>query len=91
MPEKMVRTTITLPLDLKEAADKAIREGKVKSRNELVAVSLRHELALLERASLDTAFSGMANDAAYLAEVRQIALEFARSDWEALGQGDKKE
>ena len=73
MPERMVRTTITLPLALKDAADNAIREGRVKSLNQLVVVSLRHELALLERASLDTAFSGMADDVAYLAEVRQIA------------------
>ena len=89
MPDKTVRTTITLPWDLIEAADKAIRDGKVKSRNELIAVSLRHELALLERVSLDAAFSGMAGDAAYHAEVRQIAQEFARSDWEAFGQVEK--
>ena len=53
MADKMVRTTITLPWDLKEAADKAIREGKAQSRNELIVDSLRHELALLQRVSLD--------------------------------------
>ena len=90
MADKMVRTTITLPWDLKEAADKAIREGKAKSRNELIVDSLRHELALLQRVSLDAEFSGMAEDASYLTEVRQITQDFDRSDWEAFGRGEKR-
>ena len=89
MADKMVRTTITLHWDLKEAADKAIREGKAKSRNELIVDSLRHALALLQRVSLDAEFSGMAEDASYLAEIRQITQDFDRSDWEAFGRGEK--
>ena len=48
--------------------------------------SLRDRLA--ERAEVDTAFSGMADDLLYLAETRQLAQEFAASDWEALERAD---
>ncbi len=56
-------------------------EGPQPKRN-LVA-ALRRELAALERAEIDAAFEGMAEDAEYQAEVTQIIKEFAQADREA--------
>ena len=70
-----------------QAVDQAIREGKAASRNELIAVALRHELAALERAEIDAAFAEMGRDRNYQEEAQRIANEFAGSDWEAFRQG----
>lgn len=72
----------TLPTELLEAADRAVRAGKASNRDELIANALRHELAALERAAIDTEFSAMVNDLEYQAEARQIMAEFARADGE---------
>lgn len=90
MPNQTVRTTVTLPADLLAAADQAIREGKAKSRNELVSASLRHELAALERAAIDAAFAEMAHDQAYWDETRRLAAEFESADWEAFRLGENR-
>jgi len=84
MASNVIRTTITLPADLVAAADTAVRSGKVRSRNELVSIALRHELAARERAEIDAAFAGMADDPLYRADVETLAREFAGADWEAL-------
>ena len=89
MTDETVRTTIAIPLSLLTATDKAVREGKAKSRNEFFATSLRRELALLERSAVDSAFSGMAGDGDYRDESRRLAQEFAASDWEALDRADQ--
>ena len=78
-----VRTTLSLPADLLEATDQAVRAGKVRSRNEFVAMALRHELAAQKRAEIDAAFAAMTDDPEYLAESLMIADEFALADWEA--------
>jgi len=88
MLDRNIRTTLTLPADLLKAVDEAVREKKAKSRNELVANSLRHELAALKRAAIDAAFADMAHDQAYWDEARRLTAEFARSDWEALRLGE---
>lgn len=84
MRTQTVRTTLALPAALLEAADKAIRAGKAKSRNEFVAKALRRELAAQERADIDAAFAPMAEDAAFQTEALAIAEEFAGADWESL-------
>tara|TARA_B100000315_G_scaffold151980_1_gene140799 strand:+ start:2715 stop:2990 length:276 start_codon:yes stop_codon:yes gene_type:complete len=89
MAVETTRTTVALPADLLKAADDAVRHGKAKSRNELLARSLRRELAALERAAIDAAFAGMANDAGYQAEAQKIAGQFAASDWEAFRAGEE--
>src|SRR5262249_36781791 len=81
---RTVRTTLAIPAELLDAVDQAIREGKARSRNELVASALRHELAAHERAAIDAAFAAMADDPDYRAEAERIAAEFATADWEAL-------
>lgn len=90
MPNETVRTTVTLPADLLAAADQAIREGKAKSRNELVSASLRHELAALERATIDAAFAEMTHDQAYQDEARRLTAEFEIADWEAFRLGENR-
>ena len=89
MLDKRVRTTIALPVELLKAADAAVRAGKAKSRNDLLARSLRNELAILERTAIDAAFAGMAHDADYQKEASKIPDEFAGSDWEAFQAGEE--
>jgi metal-responsive CopG/Arc/MetJ family transcriptional regulator len=84
MSTRVVRRTLTLPADLLEAADRAIREGKARSRNEFVAEALRSELAAQERAAIDAVSAAMADDTEYQAEVLAIEAEFATASEEAL-------
>ncbi|MDA0733997.1 MAG: ribbon-helix-helix domain-containing protein [Chloroflexi bacterium] len=88
MVKQTVRTTVTLPEQLLEAVDLAVMEGKAKSRNELIASALGHELAALKRREIDEAFTGMAGDENYRNEAREISEEFNLSDWEALRQNE---
>jgi metal-responsive CopG/Arc/MetJ family transcriptional regulator len=84
MTTRIVRTTVALPADLLEAADNAIRDGKARSRNELVAAALRRELAAEERTAVDAAFAAMADDSEYQAEALAIEAEFASAGEEAM-------
>ncbi|PSB41687.1 CopG family transcriptional regulator [Cyanosarcina cf. burmensis CCALA 770] len=88
MEKQTVRTTLTLPAELVEAADKAVSQGKAKSRNEFVAQALRHELAALKRAEIDAALAQMAQDPEYQAQVLKMETEFATASWEALHLGE---
>jgi metal-responsive CopG/Arc/MetJ family transcriptional regulator len=90
MDKRTIRTTLTLPIELLEATDRAVSEGKAKSRNEFVARAIRNQLAVQKRAEIDAEFAQMANDAEYQAEVEIINQEFARSDWEALQLGESQ-
>ena len=83
MRAQTVRTTLALPVDLLEATDKAVREGKARSRNEFVAAALRRELAAHRRAEIDAAFADVANDVELQEEVRQLEQELAGPAWEA--------
>jgi metal-responsive CopG/Arc/MetJ family transcriptional regulator len=88
MKNQTVRTTITLPAELLAATDKAISQGKAKSRNEFVAQALLHELEALKRAEIDAALMEMAQDPEYQAQVLQMEAEFAVASWEALQLGE---
>ncbi len=92
MSAKKVRTTISLPEELLDSADRAVREGATRSRNELLASALRRELGVLERRRIDEAFASMAEDADHQQETEKMAEEFAISDWEALQEpeGDRQ-
>lgn len=85
-----VRTTLSLPADLLEATDQMVREGRVRSRNEFVAMALRHELAAQKRAMIDAEFALMADDAEYQAEALAIASEFTAAEWEAFQLSEPK-
>jgi Arc/MetJ-type ribon-helix-helix transcriptional regulator len=88
MNNHSIRTTLSLPVELLEATDRVVSEGKAKSRNEFVARAIRNELATQKRAEIDAEFSHMAKDTEYQAEVEIINQEFAHSDWEALQLGE---
>jgi Arc/MetJ-type ribon-helix-helix transcriptional regulator len=76
-------TTLTLPVKLLEAANRAVRTGRARSRNELVARALRHELAALERAAIDAAFTTLGDDPDHLDDVHTLERELAAAEWEA--------
>ncbi len=82
MSSGTVRTTLTLPADLLEATDKAVREGKARSRNAFVTAALRRELAAQRRAEIAADLAEMGRDDEYQREAAQIMAEFARSDAE---------
>jgi metal-responsive CopG/Arc/MetJ family transcriptional regulator len=84
MPTRTVRTTLALPVELLAAVDQAIRAGHARSRNELVTMALRRELAAQQRAMIDAAFAAMAEDPTYQTEAQVVADAFAQADWEAL-------
>lgn len=85
---RVVRTTVALPSDLIEAADRAVQQGKARSRNDFVAMALRRELAVQERAAIDAAFELMANDSEGQSELLAISEELGHADWEALAAAE---
>jgi len=91
MAARTVRTTLALPADLREQVDRAVREGKARSRNAFVAIALRRELAAAEAAAIDAAFAGMADDAEYRAEALALAEESVAAGWEALRLAESRQ
>ena len=91
MTSKTVRTTLALPADLLEAADRTVRQGHTRSRNEFVANALRRELAAQRRAEIDADIAAMAEDVEYRRESDQIMAEFARADAEVARMLDDQE
>lgn len=77
---RLQRTTVALPADLLEAADRAVRDGAARSRAELLARALRRELGARRRAVVDAAFEAMADDPEYQQEAVRIAEEFSFAD-----------
>jgi metal-responsive CopG/Arc/MetJ family transcriptional regulator len=88
MKAETIRTTLTIPKELIEATDKAVLEGKAKSRNDFMVQALRRELAAQKRAEIDAALAEMAKDPDYQAEVLKMESEFAPAQWEALQLGE---
>jgi len=86
-----VRTTVTLPSNLLADVDQAVKEGRFRSRNELIAKAIRRELAAQKRSEIDAEFAKMADDEDYRAEAEAIAAEFAAADWEASRQSEAEE
>ncbi|MGK7882416.1 MAG: YlcI/YnfO family protein [Crocosphaera sp.] len=84
MKESTVRTTLTLPSELLEAADQVVSSGKAKSRNQFVAQAIEHELTALRQAEIDTLLTEMAQDKDYQSEVLKMEAEFSPASWEAL-------
>jgi metal-responsive CopG/Arc/MetJ family transcriptional regulator len=84
MSNTTTRTTIALPVALLAATDRAVSDGKAKSRNELIARAIQRELATIRRSEIDADLAHMAQDSEYQAEVLQMETEFAVAQWEAL-------
>jgi metal-responsive CopG/Arc/MetJ family transcriptional regulator len=91
MAPRTVRTILALPADLVRSIDRIVQEGRVRSRNELVAAVIPRELAAQERAAIDAAFAGMADDAEYRAESAQLDREFAVANWEAFRHAESEQ
>ncbi len=82
MNAEVTRTTVALPKELLDAADRAVDAGMARSRNDLLAEALRRFLAEHRRAAIDAAFADMASDADYLAEAEMLEKGLDRSSWE---------
>jgi Arc/MetJ-type ribon-helix-helix transcriptional regulator len=82
------RTTIALPSDLLDDIDQLVGEGKVRSRNQLIAQAIRRELAARKRAAIDASFQGMADDEDHRKESETLDREFATAGWEAFRQAE---
>ncbi len=78
------RTTVTIPVELLRNMDEAIRSGRSASRNQFLAVAIRHELERMQREVIDREFEGMADDEVYQNESRRISSEYEHTDWQAL-------
>lgn len=65
-------------------ADRAVRDGRARSRADLLVRALRREFAAQRRASVDEAFGLMASDADYQADALRLTGEYAVADWEAI-------
>jgi hypothetical protein len=83
MEDLIILNDVGIPSKLLAATDKAVREGKAKSRNDLIAKALRREIEAIKRAEIDAQLACMVNDADYQEEVLQMEAEFATPQWEA--------
>ncbi len=90
-PAEVRRTTVALPAQLLEAADRAVRAGKARSRTDLLSRALERELAAQRRAEIDKAFLEMANDPDYQAEAVLLAEEAVVAGWEALQLSERRD
>lgn len=77
-----VRTTVDLPLTVKERIEQALERGAAKSQNALIIQAIESFLEDLERAWIDAQFAEMADDEPYQVLQLKIAEEFAPADWE---------
>lgn len=89
MTERSIRTTLSLPADLLEAVDRAVEEGRARSRNALVARAIRRELDVQARAAIDAAFAAMADDEDYRRESEMLEKEFAIGSWKAFVENEE--
>ncbi|MEA5510528.1 ribbon-helix-helix domain-containing protein [Crocosphaera sp. UHCC 0190] len=91
MTKPITRTTLSLPTILLAATDRAVKQGKAKSRNELITQAIQHELEALQRAEIDAELAEMAQDPDYQTEVLRMDAEFSSASWEALELGESQE
>jgi Predicted transcriptional regulators containing the CopG/Arc/MetJ DNA-binding domain and a metal-binding domain len=91
MSNPTIEAKISLPANLLEATDRAVNQGKAKSRDEFIMRAIRRELAALKRAEIDAALAEMASDPEYQAEVLQMETEFATASWEAFKLAESQE
>lgn len=81
---KQVRTTLTLPSELRARIERAVGEGAALSQNGLIVQAVEAYLAQREEARIDAQFAAMAQDSAYQTLQLEVAAEFSAADWEAL-------
>jgi metal-responsive CopG/Arc/MetJ family transcriptional regulator len=84
LANKLIRTTISIPVELLKSIDAIATQGGTKNRNDFVTQALQRELAWQKRQEIDAALAEMAQDLDYQATVKQMEVEFAGASWDAL-------
>ena len=72
-----------MPSELVERIDALVREGFARSRGELLAEAIRHELRRIERDRIDAQIREMAHDEAAMSDNRAVQDDFEHADREA--------
>ncbi|AFY47525.1 hypothetical protein Nos7524_1653 [Nostoc sp. PCC 7524] len=91
MDNLIILDDVAIPSELLAATDKAIQQGKAKSRNDFIAKALRRELEAIKRTEIDAQLSEMVNDEDYQRDVLQMEAEFATAEWEAFKLAESQE
>lgn len=81
-----VRTTIDLPVSVRDRIQQAIERGAARSQNALIVQAIEQLLGYLDRSWVDAQFEAMQADESYCALQLAIAEEFApfeRETWQA--------
>ncbi len=86
---KPIRTTLTLPVEMRERIEHAVDLGIASSQNSLIVQAVESYLTQQEQDWIDAQFAEMTSDLTYQALQRQIAAEFSVTDWEALRTGEE--
>ncbi len=89
--QEKVRTTIDLPLPVRDRIQKAVERGAARSQNALIVQAVEAWLEEIERDWLDAQFAAMASDEKYRSMQLSIAEEFApydRETWQAQEMAD---
>lgn len=87
--QEVVRTTVTLPMDLVRRSQRFVDDGTVPNRNALLVAALERLTRELERQAIDQEFAAMAGDPEYRELQRAMVQEFDASDWEAWEQAEQ--
>ena len=85
----VIRTTVSLPVNLAQRGQHFIDAGKIPSRNTLIITALERFLIQLEEDEIDRQFAAMTDDVAYQELNLSMAESFAESDWDALVDGER--
>jgi Arc/MetJ-type ribon-helix-helix transcriptional regulator len=78
-----VRTTVDLPLSMRDRVQQAIERGAARSQNALIVQAIEQWLKDLERDWLDAQFAPMESDEGYRSLQLAIAQEFVPLEREA--------
>lgn len=82
LAQDKVRTTIDLPVSIRDRIQQAVERGAARSQNALIVQAVEQWLRHLDRSWVDAQFAGMATDEGYRAMQLAIAEEFAPYDRE---------
>ncbi len=88
MPNKRIRTTIDIPIELSERLNKALHKRCAPSRNALLIQALQRYLEYLEQEEIDVQIAQMAADSEYQELHGQLAKEYELASWEVLRLGE---
>jgi Arc/MetJ-type ribon-helix-helix transcriptional regulator len=86
-----VRTTIDLPVHMRNRVQQAVERGAARSQNALIVQAIEQWLKNLERGWLDAQFAAMESDEGYRSLQLVIAEEFVpleREAWQTAEAGD---